>query len=564
MARIVRAVYLLLLKPHLLLLLQLSVVTRMLLPKWRLWLRRAVPRIEFVHGRQASLLPGRERRQVRLLLLLIWVLLVKVLRVLMVVRIIKWLRNAWKSLLCVLLLRVQQLLRAVLAAAVGALTIVVPLDVLLEEVHDDLVGHPVVPDEGLPAVLGHVGAALGGAGEGRGGRQPRREVLLEVLVTEMLVEGVLGAEHELAERAPDLEGLRGHRHRLLLCWRRRRLLGRRRLLWRLLLRFWCRWRRRGRSQVLLLLLKLLLLLSLLIDEMRRIRVRLVLHLLVVGVTWMRPGLCMQRLVWVHVVLRWVRRMLQLLCLMLQESRVVRLLLLEVLLSRLLLGNQCLLSLLGLPYGFGRRRLQLRGNKLADLAGQVLLHLLVHDAVVFDEGTYGLVLGLVAAPLVRALEGRHRGQLLGQLWLEVPLGEVAPEVALGLAQVAAVVALDHVRGRRRGVGVVDERVARVLSLLWDAAAAHRWARTRRRRRRRHSAPLGRMAERRHMVAHLHEVAVLRLLLEHHGALLWVASRLVVLRWLKLVGVGIATLLLLLLLLLVLLFEGKLHGIRTNHF
>ena len=93
------------------------------------------------------------------------------------------------------------------AAAVHRVVLVVPLDVFLQEIHHDLVSHPVMADEGLPAVLGDVGAALGGAGEGRRRRQPRREVLLEVLVAEMLVEGVLGREHDLAERALDLQGL---------------------------------------------------------------------------------------------------------------------------------------------------------------------------------------------------------------------------------------------------------------------------------------------------------------------------------------------------------------------
>lgn len=66
---------------------------------------------------------------------------------------------------------------------------------------------------------------------------------------------------------------------------------------------------------------------------------------------------------------------------------------------------------------------------------------------FDERTYGLILGLVGASLVRAPERRYRGQFFGQFGLEMALGEVPPEVALGLAQIVAEVALDHIGGGR---------------------------------------------------------------------------------------------------------------------
>ena len=114
---------------------------------------------------------------------------------------------------------------------------------------------------------------------------------------------------------------------------------------------------------------------------------------------------------------------------------------------LLVRNQRLLSLFGFPNGFGRRWLQLRWNKFANLSRQILLNLFVDDPVMFDERAYGLILGLVRAPLVRAPERRHRGQFFGQFRLEVALGEMPPEVTLGLAQIAAEVALDHIGGGR---------------------------------------------------------------------------------------------------------------------
>ena len=92
-------------------------------------------------------------------------------------------------------------------AAIHGLVLVVTLDIFLQEIHHDLVSHPIMADERLPAVLGDVVATLGGTGEGRRRRQSRRKVILEVLVAKMLVEGVLGGEHDIAERAFNLQGL---------------------------------------------------------------------------------------------------------------------------------------------------------------------------------------------------------------------------------------------------------------------------------------------------------------------------------------------------------------------
>ena len=334
---------------------------------------------------------------------------------------------------------------------------------------------------------------------------------------------------------------------LLLRWRwLKRLL---RLRLRMLLR-----RNRWRWSWLLVLL-LLLIHS---KEMRRVllRVLLRLHLRMVGVT---RRLDVEGLMWVAIaVLSWVRRMLKLLPLVVRRCRITRLLLLLLmrlnLLPRLMLNNQSLLSLLGFPNGFGRRRLQLRRNKLANFTRQILLHLFVNDAVMFDERTYGLILGLVGASFVRAPERLCRGQFFGQFRLEVALGEVPPEVALGLAQITAEVALDHIGGGRRRVGVFDERIAGILRLLRNAA------RTRTRRRSWSSAVV---TEWRHVIADLDEVAVLRLLLEYHGTLLRIPGSLHMMRRrLKMVRMLIPALLLLLLLLL--LVKGKLRVIRTDHF
>lgn len=92
-------------------------------------------------------------------------------------------------------------------ATINGLVLVVTLDMFLQEIHHDLVSHPIMPDERLSAVLGDVGATLCGTGEGRRRRQSRRKVILEVLVAEMLVEGVFGGEHDIAERTSDLQGL---------------------------------------------------------------------------------------------------------------------------------------------------------------------------------------------------------------------------------------------------------------------------------------------------------------------------------------------------------------------
>ena len=146
-----------------------------------------------------------------------------------------------------LLLLLLQELGSISAAIHG---LVITVDMLLQEIDHDLVSHPIMADEGLPAVLGDVGATLHGTGEGRRRRQSRREVILEVLVAEMLVEGVLGGEHEIAEWALYLQGLIRHGHRRLY-WLLLRLLLRLLYWWRMLLflhlRLWMLLRgRRGR------------------------------------------------------------------------------------------------------------------------------------------------------------------------------------------------------------------------------------------------------------------------------------------------------------------------------
>ena len=92
-------------------------------------------------------------------------------------------------------------------AAIHGIVLVVTLDMFLQKIHHDLVSHPIMSDQRLPAVLGDVGAAMGWTGEGRRSRQSGREVILEVLVAKMLVEGVLGGKHDVAERTSDLQGL---------------------------------------------------------------------------------------------------------------------------------------------------------------------------------------------------------------------------------------------------------------------------------------------------------------------------------------------------------------------
>ena len=231
---------------------------------------------------------------------------------------------------------------------------------------------------------------------------------------------------------------------------------------------------------------------------------------------------------------------------------------------MLLSNHRLFSLLGFPNRFSRRWLQLRWNELANLTRQIFLHLFVNDAVMFDERTYGLILGFVGASLVGASERRCRGQFFGQFRLEMALGEVPPKVTLGFAQVAAEVALDDIGGGRRRVRVFDERIAGVLRLLGNA-------RTRTCQRTRRSRSHALVIERRYLISDLDEVAVLRLLLENHWTLLRIPRALDMMMGRRLLKVRMLITalllllqLLLLLLLMLLLVKGKLRVVGADHF
>ena len=65
--------------------------------------------------------------------------------------------------------------------------------------------HAIVPDERLAAVLCHVSAVGHGTGEGRVRWHLLGQGVLEVLVAQVLVEGVLGREHDVTERALHLK-----------------------------------------------------------------------------------------------------------------------------------------------------------------------------------------------------------------------------------------------------------------------------------------------------------------------------------------------------------------------
>lgn len=86
-----------------------------------------------------------------------------------------------------------------------------------------------------------------------------------------------------------------------------------------------------------------------------------------------------------------------------------------------------------------------------------MHLLMDDSVMLDQRTDGVVLRLISAALERTLERRVRRKLFLQIGFVMSLAEMAPKVALGLAEIAAESASDHERRRIRWVWVVDELV-----------------------------------------------------------------------------------------------------------
>ena len=79
---------------------------------------------------------------------------------------------------------------------------------------------------------------------------------------------------------------------------------------------------------------------------------------------------------------------------------------------------------------------------AHCSSQVFLTLLVHGTVVLDQWVDGVVLGLVSTVRYRALEWGDLGQFLDDLALEVAFREMTPEIALGLAEIGAELALYH--------------------------------------------------------------------------------------------------------------------------
>ena len=78
---------------------------------------------------------------------------------------------------------------------------------LLQQLHHQLVGHTVVPDERLPAVLGLVLACGHWALVRRVGGHLLGQGVLEVLVAQVLVERVAGGKHQVAEGALHLKWL---------------------------------------------------------------------------------------------------------------------------------------------------------------------------------------------------------------------------------------------------------------------------------------------------------------------------------------------------------------------
>lgn len=67
-----------------------------------------------------------------------------------------------------------------------------------------------------------------------------------------------------------------------------------------------------------------------------------------------------------------------------------------------------------------RVLQLRWDKFANWAGQVLLDLLVDGAIVLYQGPHRVVFGLIGTGRDRTLEGSHFGQLLDNVGFEMSL------------------------------------------------------------------------------------------------------------------------------------------------
>ena len=155
-------------------------------------------------------------RRMRLYDMTVWIVLRLMSRLLVILlllldRLLDVVVLRWQMLLDRLLLLMNLLLLlTVMTASVGGelLVRVVAWDRLLQQLDDHLVGHPVVSDQALLAVLGDVGAA--GTLPGRLRGHALRKRVLEVLVAEMLVEGVARREHHVAERTFDLQGLIRH------------------------------------------------------------------------------------------------------------------------------------------------------------------------------------------------------------------------------------------------------------------------------------------------------------------------------------------------------------------
>ena len=177
--------------------------------------------VELVHGRKRLRLRGSGLllllllwRRMRLYDVTVWVVLWLMSRLLVILLLLDRLLDVvvlrWQLLLNRLLLMNLLLLLTVMTASVGGelLVRVVAWDRLLQQLDDHLVGHAVVPDQALLAVLGDVCAA--GTLPGRLRGHALRKRVFEVLVAEMLVEGVARREHHVAERTFDLQGLIRH------------------------------------------------------------------------------------------------------------------------------------------------------------------------------------------------------------------------------------------------------------------------------------------------------------------------------------------------------------------
>ena len=150
----------------------------------------------------------------------------------------------------------------------------------------------------------------------------------------------------------------------------------------------------------------------------------------------------------------------------------------------------------------------------ELSDEVLLNCLVHNAVVLDKRRDGVVLGLVGTLGKGTLVRGYPRELPSQLGLVVTLREMSVKVALGLADVVAVSALDAVRPRCSRVRVLDE-------VLWREGPFGLCGRARGRKRR----SLGLRWRRRRGCRRMHllwrrslrHVQSLRLLLQNNRAL-----------------------------------------------